>query len=94
MLIETIEFQIHDFSNNTTEEFLVENTIENQEMVFSHKFTRQIKFTKTFAFQFEKEMRIPAEMISMDTWMRLFDYAPLSFIAAVEEQNEAVAESV
>ena len=84
MLIETIAFEIHDFTTNTSEQFLVENTDDNWEMILAHKFTRQIKAGKTFNFQFEKEMNIPAEMVSMDTWMRLFNGNP-EMVAAVAE---------
>lgn len=58
MLISTIQFEIPESGT-----FLIENTIENQEKVFSHRFTRQIHFIKTFDFQFEREMRMPVEFI-------------------------------
>ena len=88
MLIETITFDIHDFKNNTTEQFLVSATEENYEMILAHHFTRNIKFTQTFNFQFEKEMRMPIEMISEDTWMRMVELNPeLAAVAELETVN-------
>jgi hypothetical protein len=84
MLIETITFEIQNFKNNTSESFMVADTIENQEMVLSHRFTRLIKFAKVFDFQFEKEMNIPIEMITADTWLRLLNTQPELFAAVAE----------
>lgn len=63
MLISTISFEIRDFSTGEFEQFLVLNTIENQEMVFTHRFTRQIKIADMFEFQFNREMHMPIEFI-------------------------------
>lgn len=76
MLIDTITFEIHDIKNERHEQFLVMNTIENQEMILTHRHTREIKFTKHFSFQFEKEMNMPIEFISMDTWARIVSANP------------------
>lgn len=65
MQISTISFEIHNYNTQTFGEFLVENTIQNQEMIFSHRYTRNIQFGKTFDFQFEKEMSMPIEFIDM-----------------------------
>lgn len=63
MLIEAIKFEIRDFQTGNFEEFTIENTIENQERVFTHRFTRNIHFVKEFDFQFNKEMRIPSDFL-------------------------------
>jgi hypothetical protein len=63
MLIEAITFEIRDFKNGIQEEFVVENTIENQEKVFSHRLTRDIKFTKFLDFDFGRKMRIPSDFL-------------------------------
>lgn len=76
MLIKTISFEIHDFTNHISEKFLILNTEDNQERVFTHRFTRNIKFTETFAFQFEKDMAIPVEMIDITTWMQVLNGNP------------------
>lgn len=76
MLVPTISFEIHDFKNNVSEQFLVENTDENWEKILGHRYTRNIQITKTFAFQFEKEERAPVEFIEMATWMRLLTIHP------------------
>jgi len=71
MLIKTISFDIHDFNANTTESFLILDTIENQEFVFTHRYTRNIQFGKTFDIQLENDMRMPVEMISDSVWLAL-----------------------
>lgn len=76
MLIPTISFEIHDFQNSISEQFLVNRTPENLEKILSHHFTRNIHFTKTFSFQFEKEMRIPVEMIDFRIWMAIVSQNP------------------
>lgn len=63
MLINTINFEIHDYKTQTFGEFMMENTIANQEMVFTHRFTRNITFGKEFDFDFEKKMSAPLEFI-------------------------------
>jgi hypothetical protein len=63
MLIETIEFEIHNFELHTDESYLVENTETNYALIAGHKSTRNIHFTKTFHFQFAKETRTPAFII-------------------------------
>lgn len=73
MLTNVITFDIHDFTNHITESFVIENTLENQEKVFTHSFTRNIKFAEMFSFQYTKEMRMPIEFIKMDTWVRLLN---------------------
>lgn len=86
MLIETITFDIHDFKSNITESFIVENTIANQEMILTHRYTRNIKFDRMFDFQFESEMRMPIEFVTDETWMRLINSNPELFasVAAFE----------
>ncbi|MFY3741619.1 MAG: hypothetical protein HMLIMOIP_002077 [Candidatus Nitrosomirales archaeon] len=84
MLIDTISFEIHDFTNHISEQFLVLNTEENYERVLSHRYTRNIKLGKTFSFQFEKEMSIPAEFIEMETWLRLINSDPELFAGVAE----------
>lgn len=59
MLIETISFRIFDFKKGTDDEFLIENTIQNQEMVFQNRHTHAIQFGQTFDFQFAREMCEP-----------------------------------
>lgn len=76
MLIETITFDIQNFDNSTAESFVVENTEINYEMICAHSFTRQIKFTKMFAFQYAKEMRMPLEFIEMKTWVAMVSAYP------------------
>lgn len=76
MLINTIAFEIRNFNDGSFSEHLIENTLENQEKVFAHRFTRCIKFTQTFSFQFEREMSMPIEFIEMDTWVRMFEMYP------------------
>lgn len=67
MLISVIKFEIHNAAAGIHEEFIIENTIRNQEKVFTHRYTRQIEFDQMFSFQFAKEMRIPAEFIDFST---------------------------
>lgn len=60
MLIPTITFEIRNNEKGIVDEFVVENTIENQEKVFTHRFTRNIEFGQLFDFEFEKKQRIPS----------------------------------
>lgn len=71
MLIRTISFDIPNLRDNSTESFLIPDTIDNQEFVLSHRYTRNIRFGKTFDIQLEKDMRMPVEMISDVVWLAL-----------------------
>lgn len=59
MLIETITFEIRDFKHGTFEEFVVENTPVNFEMISSHRCTREIMFIQLLDFDFARKERIP-----------------------------------
>lgn len=74
MLIPVIKFEIHNFTTNISEQFIVSNTPENQELVFTHRNTRNITFDRMFDLQFETEMNMPLEFISMATWMQLSSF--------------------
>lgn len=63
MLIQTIQFEIHNAKENRHEEFLIENTEENVEKVLAHRFTRSIRFVKEFDFDYYKKMNMPIEFI-------------------------------
>jgi hypothetical protein len=71
MLIKTITFEIPNLQDSTTEEFIVENTPENYEMVMTHRRTRNIKFDRAFDFEFEKIERMPVEFIDARVWLAL-----------------------
>lgn len=77
MMIPTIKFEIRNFETNESEEFLIENTPENFEKVASHRYTRGIEFTQTFDFQYEKDMKVPADFISPLTWVRMLHAYPV-----------------
>jgi hypothetical protein len=86
MLISTIEFAITDFNTGISTEFLIEDTIENEDKVMAHPFTRCINYTKTFDFEFAKKETMPLEFIEMDTWLRLLNNptpAMLAFLADI-----------
>lgn len=85
MLVSTITFEIRNFNDGSFSEYLIANTPENQEKVFSHRFTRCIKFTETFSFQFEREMSMPVEFIEMSTWVRMFETYPATMKAMKNE---------
>jgi len=65
MQIEAISFEIHNANLNYREDFLVEATEDNYDMILQHRFTRQIKFVKVFDFQFEKEEHTPVSFIDV-----------------------------
>lgn len=67
MLISVISFEIHNPAAGIHDEFIIENTIWNQEKVFGHRYTRQIEFDQMFDFEFAKKRHIPAEMIDFST---------------------------
>lgn len=67
MLVDAITFEIHNSAKGIHEQFLIENTVWNQEKVFAHRFTRNIEFIPVFDFQFAREMRVPTEFISLST---------------------------
>lgn len=75
MEISVIKFDVHDFSTGISEEFIVENNEFMQELVFSHKYTRCIRFDKVFDFQFSRLRRVPQFILEylifidmVDTW--------------------------
>lgn len=62
MLIETISFQLYSPIGNgyvNSEQFLVENTPENQELIWPQRHVREIEFGQMFDFQFSREKREP-----------------------------------
>jgi hypothetical protein len=59
MLIETITFEVRNFTTHEFENFVIEDNDTNYTMVMQHRFTRNIKFVKKFDFQFEKERKAP-----------------------------------
>ncbi len=79
MLISTISFDVHDFKNNISQSFIVENTIENLELIEGHRFTRAISFAKEFDFDFNRKSKMPTFMIEAFT-LQLNSYS--------EEENE------
>lgn len=87
-LIKTIEFEIHDFTNHVSEEFLIEFTEENYAAVLAHRFTRQIRIAKAFDFQFEKDMRMPVEFIDYRVWLALLP--EIEDAVLIEELNEVL----
>lgn len=66
MLIQAISFEIHNAKFGIHDEFLVEATNENYEKVLQHRFTRQIRFVKTFDFEFAKKERTPLSFVEFD----------------------------
>lgn len=67
MLIPVIKFEIVDFKAGMVEEFFIENTIENQEKVFTNRYTRNITFDQAFDFEFIKKQHFPSEFIHFST---------------------------
>ena len=59
MLIPTITFEIRNFKNGTAEEFVVENSASNFELISMHRFTRDIKFGEMFDFEFAHKYNAP-----------------------------------
>lgn len=60
MLIDTITFEIVNVKLNIRDEFLIENTVANQEKVFTHPYTRNIQIGTTFQdFDFAKKEHMP-----------------------------------
>lgn len=59
MLIETIAFRIFDSNKGTDTEYLIPDTIDNQELVFSNRHTHAIEFKEMFDFQFSHEQFAP-----------------------------------
>jgi hypothetical protein len=71
MLVSVITFEIHDFNTSVSESFTMENTVENQEKVFGHRYTRNISFDKCFDFEFKRTEHVPVEFIDMGVWIAL-----------------------
>ena len=59
MLVETITFEIRDFKTGQVEEFVIEDTPTNYDLVAHHRFTRGINFIKMFDFQFVSRQHTP-----------------------------------
>jgi hypothetical protein len=72
MLISTIQFEIRNVKENYCEQFVIENTLENQELVFTHRYTREIKFVEMLTFDFAKNIHIPAEFLQ-ELALAMFD---------------------
>ncbi len=78
MLIETLSFELVNFKARTVEEYLIENTPENVELLFGEEFARGIetstgkKFIRgiatgqMFDFQLRKEEKFPAELMHVN----------------------------
>jgi hypothetical protein len=62
MLINVIQFEIRNFANGSFEQFTVENTADNFELITSHRCTRGIQFETVFDFQFERIEKTPQFM--------------------------------
>ncbi len=92
VLIPTIEFEIADFKNGIQEEHVVAFTEENLEKINTHRFTRGIRFTKTFDFEFNRKATVPFFFIEPITWARLYAIRPELFDAAVAEEEKAFDE--
>lgn len=94
MRVNTIKFEIRDFNTGMAENFLIADTPENQEKVFTFLFPktdgvrksiRDIHFDRMFDFQFENEMSMPIQFIEMSTWLMM--------LSQFGEQMAAVAET-
>jgi hypothetical protein len=67
MMVQALSFEIANFRLKTVETYLVENTLENQEKYFTHRFTRELQLVQMFDFQFAKEKNVPADFINWGT---------------------------
>jgi hypothetical protein len=90
MFVKTIAFEIADVVNGVVNEFLIENTVENQEMVLSHRHTRAITFGKMDENEFAEIAAIPAALIDDIILIELFANAT---VAEVEVKMECNCES-
>lgn len=68
MLIPVIHFEITDFRSKTTEEYCIKHTAFNQELVLSHRYTRNIEFSSEGEISFAYKMRIPEDFIFNNTY--------------------------
>jgi hypothetical protein len=93
-MLHVIRFDIHNYADNATEEFIIENTIENEELVFTHRYTRNIRFDKMLDFQFEKEMRTPVEFIDARVWLALLPLMENATTELIEETSEVPSEII
>lgn len=73
MEIETIAFRIFDSNKGTDEEYLIPDTIDNQEMVFANRFTHDIRFGKMFDFQFAHEEYAPKFIEFGEVYLNAWD---------------------
>jgi hypothetical protein len=86
MLIPTIEFAITDFNTGISTDYVIADTIENEDRVMAHKYTRCINYTKTFDFEFARKEVIPPEFIDMSIWALMLNSnspAMLAFLADI-----------
>lgn len=63
MLIKAITFEIHDFKANIHDDYVIELTPENLELVNTHRHTRNIAFASFQDFDFARKMHTPADFI-------------------------------
>lgn len=59
MLIPTIQFEIRNFSDNSFEKFIVQDTELNYALIAANHFTRDIQFVNMFDFQYDREKKAP-----------------------------------
>lgn len=59
MLIDVITFEIRDFKTGNSEEFVVEYSNANFDLIAQHRFTRDIQLTAMFDFEFISKERTP-----------------------------------
>lgn len=57
MLIETISFRL--FTGDSDDEYVIENTYEHQDILFSDKRTHSIEYGHMFDFEFAHKERVP-----------------------------------
>lgn len=83
MLVKVIEFDIHNFTNHITEEYVIEYSPLNYELIAGRKDTRNIRFTSLFDFEFERKAN-PPKFISFGN---AIDIA-MACISGIEELDD------
>jgi len=66
MLIETIKFEIRDYTTGAAEQFVVENTATNYELIATQRNTRDIHFEQMFSFDFERKQNVPTFILTYE----------------------------
>jgi hypothetical protein len=100
MLTSVITFDVHNFTNGSEESFVVEHTMDNEEIVFTQMFprdngmmksVRNIRFDQMFSFDYAHKFHAPTFLLETLAVEMLDEYAHIEYVNDVREGFEPVS---